>query len=399
MFFLAAVVAVMCGMRPRSRKDTPVTDIAKDGSIRFDFHVWHGIQSLIDSYTHITSRDHVIVAYTPDVRESAAWICVALQQRGIVAMQVPMAPWRDPGFCRRLAEQVPKPCDLTGRCILIVLERETASHDEAIQRAFTNYAPEQYLVTRLVNAGSNLFAYGIRTEPEELAARNAAILEQCLGATSLSITTSRGSDLEIRLDQSKFHWISICGLAQPGKFLILPAGEVATFPASISGRLVADFALHASIPTPDDTRLDTCPVTVEIREDKMVSYHSENRSIMNFLDAAFAHENAHRVGELGFGTNTGVTAPVVENSHVNERCPGVHLGFGRHNQAAGEVGYRCEIHVDLIARGGIIRVNDTGNSIDLADLRPSQHPHPLGLACQDVFSVPVMDDDCCGASF
>ena len=118
-----------------------------------------------------------------------------------------------------------------------------------------------------------------------------------------------------------------------------------------------------------------------------------------FLDECFQTHCAFNVGELGFGTNVGIRDAIAMNSHINERRPGVHLGFGQHNQDPGIVGYQCAIHLDMIARGGTLWIDDDPAPLDLENFTPSHAAHPKNPRDEDVFS-PEPDeleiDDCCG---
>src|SRR5262249_51244574 len=60
-----------------------------------DEAVWEGVNALLDDYAMIGEDDVAIVAYTPDSRQSAAWVSVALESRGIPVTVLPMAPLRD----------------------------------------------------------------------------------------------------------------------------------------------------------------------------------------------------------------------------------------------------------------------------------------------------------------
>jgi hypothetical protein len=117
-----------------------------------------------------------------------------------------------------------------------------------------------------------------------------------------------------------------------------------------------------------------------------------------YLSRCFDRKNAKRVGELGLGTNSSVQDPIFENSHLNERCPGVHIGFGQHNQEIELAGYFCDIHIDLIAKGGLIWVDESPEPIDLGHLKESPNKHPSLLLCEDVFSCESLEGDCCGIS-
>jgi len=86
---------------------------------------------------------------------------------------------------------------------------------------------------------------------------------------------------------------------------------------------------------------------------------------------------------------------VPENSHLNERVPGVHIGFGQHNQKAAATGYDCDIHIDLCAQGGLVWFDDLAEPLDLENVTPSARPHPILVNSEDVFSDDA-EEDCCG---
>jgi hypothetical protein len=360
-----------------------------------DDRVWAGIQSLIDDYAQVEENDDVVIAYTPDSIESAAAVSLALNERGFLPALVRMFPLYDRGFYNRLSAVVP-PCRArSGKLICLLFELHTVSHNKAIKTALSRYHPEQYQVIRAINSGRDLFTTGLATAPAELSALNTAILEKCAVSSHLSIEAEGGTKLEVELDNSCFSWLSNRGVRRPGQFLIIPAGEVATYPAKIDGTLVADFAINVNIDYEGDVRLGHTPVTAEIRDGSLTSFRCANLEISTFLKKCFRIPHALRVGELGFGTNRAVKNAVSENSHLNERVPGVHVGFGAHNQTSDVTGYSCDIHVDLCARGGVVAVDDAEQQIDLASLAPSLAAHPTLDRSEDVFSDDA-EDDCCG---
>lgn len=362
--------------------------------------VWEGVESLLDQYVKVRSNDVVVILYTSDSHESAAWVSAALQIRGIQLKRVWMAPLRDTGLADRLLAALPPPADLTGRLVVMSFERDTMSHDQVISAALASYDSGMYCVFRAIGAGSELFSGPLRASPDELSARNTALLSRCRSAESLRIKTSGGTDLKVTLEHRHI-WISNHGTARTGGVVILPSGEIATFPASIDGIFVADFAFNINLLTDLDARLHAHPVFVHIEDGCAVKYECKSPVTASFLDACFARENACRVGELGFGTNFAVDAAVAMNSHINERRPGIHLGFGQHNQPLSIVDYQCTIHIDLIAKGGLVWFDDDLNPFDLENIVPASSPHPQGLREGDI-SSPIAeilrDGDCCGSS-
>jgi len=360
-----------------------------------DTQTWDGVQSLLDNYAKARAEDFVVVLYTSDSAESAAWVSASLELRGIPFSRVWMAPLWDEGFIARLTSALPDPAELKGRLVVLGFERDTMSHTRPLAAAIAKYKQSQVL--RAISACPSLFSIALRVVPEEIAARNTAILERLMTAERLHIKTEGGSDFRVTLDP-KHRWISNRGMARPGRVTILPAGEVATFPASIAGVFVADFAFNVNAVTKRDARLQEHPVTVWVEEGRAVKFECDDPEVRKFIEDCFSTYCAYNVGELGFGTNFAVTDAIPLNSHINERRPGVHLGFGQHNQDPGVVGYQCAIHLDLIARGGQVWIDDDAAPLDLEKIMPSSRLHPDSTRDEDVFAgtEELEIDDCCG---
>lgn len=348
-----------------------------------DEAVWEGVNALLDDYAMIGDGDVAIVAYTPDSRPSAAWTSVALEARSIPVTVLPMAPLRDATFAERLAAALPPPAQIAGRLVVMTFELDTLSHIDVFRDVLAGYDPSRYLVIRARSASPELFTQALRVGPRELSPLNTAILERCMPATALHVTSPSGTDLRIRLDAQEHGWISVRGRSRPGSFTILPAGEVATSPAVIDGVLVADFALHVNLVTSFDVSLQHHPITVVVQDGRATDYRCDDGDVSRFLDQCFSAKGGLEVRELGFGTNAAVKAATRWNSHINERKAGVHLGFGRNRELASEV---APIHLDLIASGGCIWVDDDATALDLAHLIPSAGEHPLDVEDSDVVS-------------
>lgn len=363
--------------------------------------VWEGVQCLLDQYAHVTPDDVVVVMYTTDGAESAAWVIAALEYRRVDVRRVWMNPLKDDGIDARLGDAMPLPDAFSGRIIVMTFERDTLSHNEIIRAKLALFERSRRVIFRAINASGSLFSKALRIPPATLSALNTALLERCMQAKRLRITSPSGTDLHITLDNDHYRWVSNRGEGRVGGTVVLPAGEIATFPATVEGVLVADFAYNVNTITNRDARLQDRPVTVWIENRRAARWHCDDADTLQFINECFSRDCVRNIGELGIGTNVGIDESIALNSHINERCPGPHLGFGQHNQDPQRVGYECLLHLDLIAKGGRMWVDDDPVSIDLANVQPSRNPHPASPRDEDAFSPgPIEEDmdidDCCG---
>lgn len=355
-----------------------------------DRQVLAGVDTVLDEYASVAVTDRVVVAYTLESREAAAWIVISLRARGINPAMVAMGALEDETFSDRFQEVLPLPDSSFTRLVIITVERDTMSHTGVFRQVMARYDQSKWTVIRMINASDELFRIAVKKSPSDLSALNTTLLEHFMPAQTMHIKTQSGSDLSVKLDAERYQWLSNRGMSKPGKFTILPAGEVATYPVSVEGILVADGAFNVNVQTDLNVCLNQNPVSIHIKNSKVVSFECANRQICQFLDFVFAEPFADHVGELGFGTNTGIKHSIAMNSHINERRPGVHIGFGQHNQSVHSIDYYCGIHTDMIAVGGLVWIDNASAPIDLLNVSPSAKEHPTLTLDEDI------DGDCCG---
>jgi hypothetical protein len=199
----------------------------------FNDAVWSGVESLLDNYAAIRPGDTAIVLYTKDSYEPAAWVSASLELRGVDARRILMAPLIDPGFQERLQESLTlRP--VLERLVVFSFERDTMSHTNELDSVLAKYPKERRTVLRMISASAEVFSHALSVTPAELSARNAVVLAHCMRAEKLRITTKGGTDIKVRLSP-RYRWISNRGAARSGGTVFLPAGEVATYPAMVTG--------------------------------------------------------------------------------------------------------------------------------------------------------------------
>lgn len=361
-------------------------------TVTFPGPVRVGVQALVRDYAGIRPDDVWALLYALDSRESAAWLSVVLSGYRIRPRLVPMRPLVDSGVEDRLREALPPPGDVPGRLVLVTLESDSMSHFEEIVRVLEPYSPSRTVVLRVINSCAEFFEQALNLSPGQLTSINATLLSYLLEETRIEVTSPGGTHLAVELDPGKYEWISNRGERRPGGFTILPPGEIATFPADISGVLVADGAINCNSLINLDLRLREHPVTIHLAAGEAKDFSCDDAEISRFVAESFDRANGRRVGELGFGTNRGIRRFVSGNSHVNERHPGVHLGFGQHNQTQDRVPYYCPFHVDMITDGATITTS-SNRVIELASFEPIPVNHPADLRDEDIVG------DCCGLGY
>jgi hypothetical protein len=358
-----------------------------------DERVFQGVDALLDDYVVIKDQDTFVITYTPDSREPAAWIALGLKHRGFTADIVPMRPLEDKTFAGRLAAVLPAAPTLRGRLVIITLERDTMSHFDVFAPLLKRYDQGKLMIMRIISASADFFTRALNVSPMELSSINGTLLHRVTTAKRVRVTSASGTDITVELDSEKYQWISNRGVWRPGGFTILPAGEIATFPVSVEGVLVADGAYNTNLISNLNAKLADNPVRVELEDGKARDLTCADADLQEMFDLCLNSPNGRNVGEFGLGTNHGVTEFITTNSHINERRCGLHLGFGAHNQSFTRVPYMAWAHLDLITDGALMWIDDEADPIDLSHVEPIDVPHPVDALDEDITG------DCCGMGY
>jgi aminopeptidase len=240
------------------------------------------------------------------------------------------------------------------------IKEEFDKYDTIVYAEGTNSTHSQELITylslktsytqtffRVFDFTIELLSKCFRISRSTLQQLNESIICKGSQTSAITVRSSLGTDIKIDLVQ-KYGWINSCGLSPNGKPGVLPPSEVATYSNFVNGIIYADGAINTNFGFPLDPRLAKNPIKIELVNSKVVSFECDSVIIKYLLQKFFQIENADRVGEIGFGTNIGLQQFVPFVSHINERFPSLHLGFGAHNQNPKRVNWACPLHLDII---------------------------------------------------
>jgi hypothetical protein len=337
-----------------------------------------GLEHLVCEYSRAAGADKVIIAYTPDSKVVAASLVAALRGRDVSCNFLSFEPLADgESLAFRIREKLPTAAD---NVVIFTLERDTMTGTLPLKAMATEYQGDVELV-RVIGAVPEFLELAAAVTPSQLSRYNSGLLHKLMKCTQLEIRSPAGTYLSVELDNENYRWMSNNGVPGGGAMTVLPAGEINTYPRCLSGTFIADGAINVSRQVDFDVRLSEHPVTCYIQNNVMTEFTCSDSLISEFLDDALGRPFARNVGELGFGTNIGVRRFISLNSHINERHPGVHLGFGEHVQP-GKVAYTADIHIDLISPSSYLVLDDEEIFFDSLD--ESTLPHPTGLRSEDV---------------
>lgn len=212
-------------------------------------------------------------------------------------------------------------------------------------------------IFRLFDYSEEVFKFSFLSEQSALDELNKRLIATGKGTKSVKVKSCSGTDLKIDFVKG-YEWTNSCGYFDQRYPGVLPPGEVNTYSPAINGVLVGDGAINFSIGIPFLPLLKEDPLQIEIMDSKVVDYQCENPFIKAIFAKFLTIPNAHRVGEVGFGTNEKFKGFVNFCSHINERHPGLHLGLGTPTQTAKCLDWSCPLHMDIIPNDSEIYFDD-----------------------------------------
>lgn len=171
----------------------------------------------------------------------------------------------------------------------------------------------------------------------------AELVRRLSRAKSISVTSTTGTALEIRLAPDA-RWVNGSGVLADRGWSNIPGGEVYTYPASVEGVLVPDGGIFA----PGGSLL-THGARHRMRFEKGWLVEADGTEAARLLESVKSAEHGDRVGQIAFGTNTGVVTSVGELIQ-DVKMPGFHLSLGYTSPEFTGAPWSSTVEVPVIAR-------------------------------------------------
>jgi len=174
-------------------------------------------------------------------------------------------------------------------------------------------------------------------------------------AEKVHVTTTKGTDFVATLNKD-WKWGIDDGQIKPGTFGNLPAGEVFTTPQALDGKVVVDGILGDYMMEKFGL-VGSTPIYMDIKNGYVQELSCANKEIEAELNKYVKKvENSNRVGELGIGTNIGLTK-LIGNLLQDEKFPGVHIALGHPFPDMTGADWNCEVHLDMVILKTTIEVD------------------------------------------
>lgn len=178
-------------------------------------------------------------------------------------------------------------------------------------------------------------------------------VESKLTATAkIHATTPAGTDLELGMDPKAKVVVASGVLHGPG-WTNLPGGEVFGVPGRVEGTLVPDGGLWL----PEGLELPHAHrMKIVFERGEVARLDGASEPCARLEAALQASNGGRRVGQIGFGTNTGVLAPI--GALLQDlKLPGFHLSLGHTCPEVTEATWDSDVEIPLLTRRASVTID------------------------------------------
>ena len=194
----------------------------------------------------------------------------------------------------------------------------------------------------------------LRVDYREVDALGRHLVDALATASTLRIESAAGTDLVARVGRST-RWYNQGGIQREPGWTNLPAGEVVTCPADVEGVFVPDGGVWLT----DGTALDRAAarrLALHFEGGYLVRSEGPAEARTQLLQHLDEGTDGRRVGQLSFGTNVGVLAPIgVACQDV--KLPSFHLILGYSAPELTGASWNGDLLVQLLQRSATVSVD------------------------------------------
>lgn len=210
----------------------------------------------------------------------------------------------------------------------------------------------------MIALNEEILKTGMSVDYSKIQALTHKIYDIVSKSSEIHIKTPAGTAVTFKIDP-KIKWYPCDGVPMPGKWTNLPDGEVFTCPADANGVIVVDGILGDFFQDKYGD-IEKTPLKYLLKEGRCVSGSASctNADLLrDFEKHTFdTDKNSMRVGELGIGTNIGLTK-LIGTLTQDEKFPGAHIALGDPYPQFTGATWKSSAHNDGVMRGCTITVD------------------------------------------
>ncbi len=204
----------------------------------------------------------------------------------------------------------------------------------------------------MIGITAAMMSQAMRADYAEIERVSAWLAKKLTPTAKVHATTTSGTDLELTMEPSANVVVASGVLHGPG-WTNLPGGEVYGVPAGVDGTLVPD----GGIWLPEGTELPLAFRTrIVFERGEVVRLEGASEPCARLEAALQASNGGRRVGQVGFGTNTGVVAPI--GALLQDlKLPGFHLSLGHTCPEVTNATWDSDVEIPLLTRRATVTID------------------------------------------
>lgn len=197
----------------------------------------------------------------------------------------------------------------------------------------------------LIGVTAAMMGQAMRADYDEVERVSQWLAGKLLPTKPITVTAPGGTDLQITMSPSTKVVVASGLLHGPG-WTNLPGGEVFGVPSSVEGALVPDGGLWL----PEGTELPhALRMKIFFEKGEVARLEGASEPCARLEAALQASTRGRRAGQVGFGTNTGVLAPI--GALLQDlKLPGCHLTLGHTCPEVTGASWDSDVEIPMLVR-------------------------------------------------
>jgi leucyl aminopeptidase (aminopeptidase T) len=306
-----------------------------------------GARAAVRDCLGVQPEEVVVLLVETPLEDIAAAILIELEAVGarVTPYLVHESQVRNESFVQRIEQKL-------GEAAVSFLLCTTTGLPPAFRRRVINAPGRTRRHGHMVGVTPAMMEQSMRADYAEVHALGEAVMRRVRPESLITVSTPAGTNLRIRC-QPGHRWVNASGFLRSGGWTNLPGGELFTTPGAVAGTVVADAGIWMGDTgeLPKGARL-----TLTFDDARCTRIDGDAEAAATLAQRLDEVTNARRVGQIGFGTNTGVVTPI--GSLLQDlKMPGFHLSLGHTCPEVTSATWTASLEVPILMRRADVSID------------------------------------------